>query len=657
MADTKWDKFLDKWEDDDEIRRVLLNHLDTLKGARDDDERVQIALGLLRNEMKGWDKKKYDDLWREWGKSREDAGFLYTPANIAADFEFRDRTVGENEKISGLDEFRKRYWSLDKDGRELWKDQFERKHGRGTWEHVKRIMRNDLKEQEQRQVAKEREEIMEGRDGIGEWLTSALLGLTAPRSKEAWKQGRNPRAGEIFGDVAENVAYAAMPVGAIGKGIGKGIGKVLNKTASKTLGGAIAEFAAPAAIEVTDRAVGNTDAIEKEDVLLGGLTNLGVNKGLGRAFVGMSGLLGKKVRTGGMPKPIRERLEGVKSTRERAEDLVEDARRTMNAAAVSDAEAYRDIVKNVQDLPSVDAQQEAINILRTAENADTKKASRVLEDLKEMNKDLDEKIAEHKAALNDAEERKQGLLMTHEAGLGEFTDETVKGLAELIDMQRNKEIGEIEKLVKKKQQYGERIGQLEKAVKSSEVLEGLSSSLPLNERLETKFGLEFDDLRLLQPLESPLKKLEGDLGIPEGTLQRHPELLGLFGKEIKPTGRERALEAAIQWGVNRAGTDSDAQVATTVTQGLIDPKKLREGQYKKREERKDRRAADVLNMDGYTGDDLKYLKMISEKPSIVTYGLSDEKENTAFKNWLMLRGHDILMDQDSPLARRTFAVQ
>ena len=657
MADTKWDKFLDKWEDDDEIRRVLLNHRDTLKGARDDDEKVQIALDLLRNEMKGWDKKKYDDLWREWGKSRSGAGFLYTPANIAGDFEFRDRTVGENEKISGLDEFRKQYWSLDRDGRELWKDQFERKHGRGSWENVKRVMRNDLKEQELRQVAKEREEIMEGRDGVGEWLASALLGLTAPRSKEAWKQGRDPRAGEIFGDVAENVAYAAMPVGAIGRGISKGIGKVLNKTASKTLGGAIAEFAAPAAIEVTDRAVGNTDAIEKEDILLGGLTNLGVNKGLGRSFVGLSGLLGKKVRTGGMPKPIRERLEGVKSTRERAEDLVEDARRTMNAAAVSDAEAYRDIVKNVQDLPSVDAQQEAINILRTAENADTKKASRVLEDLKEMSKDLDGEIAEHKAALADAEERKQGLLMTHEAGLDEFKDETVKGLAELIDMQRDKEIGEIEKLVKKQKQYGERIGQLEKAVKSSEVLEGLSSSIPLNERLETKFGLEFGDLRLLQPLESPLKKLEGDLGIPEGTLQRHPELLGLFGKEIKPTGRERALEAAIQWGVNRAGTDSDAQVATTVTQGLIDPKKLREGQYKKREERKDRRAADVLDMDGYTGDDLKYLKMISEKPSIVTYGLADEKENTAFKNWLMLRGHDILIDQDSPLARRTFAVQ
>ena len=654
--ETKWIKFLDKWDDDDEIRRVLLNHLDTLKGARDDDERVQIALGLLRNEMKGWDKKKYDDLWRDWGEAREEAGFVYTPENIAAEFKFKDRTVGKDEKVSGLDEFRDKYWSLDRDGRELWKDRFERKHGKGTWENVKRVMRNDLKEQETRKVAKERDEIMEGRDGIGDWLASAVLGLTAPRSKKAWKEGRNPGAAEIFGDVAENAAYAAMPVGVIGRGIGKGIGKVLPwQKASKTLGGALAEFTAPAAVELTDYAVGNTD-LEPEDIIIGGATNLGVNKGLGRSIGQGLGFLGKKASIGRMPKPVRERLEGVKSTKERADELVADARRTMEAAAVSEAEAVNNIRKSAADLPSIGSQQEAINILRTAEGADPKRAATALEELKVRSSGIEEDIAAHKAALRDVEERKQGLNMMQEAGFGEFTDTEAKGLNELLDIQHGNEFAELERLGKERKEVAERIGQLEKAVKSQDILAGLEKNLSMDQ-LKTKVGLDVGDPYLLKPIESPLKKLESDLGIPEGTLQKHNELLGLFGKEIKPTAKERALEAAMQWSVNRAGTDSDAQMLSTLSQGMIDPKKLREDQYESREERKDRRAADVLSMDGYTGEDLKYLKMIADKPSIMTYGLRDEKENNAFKNWLMLRGHDILNEQDSPLARRTFAVQ
>lgn len=657
MADTKWGKFLDKWEDDDEIRRVLLNHLDTLKGARDDDERVQIALDLLRNELKDWDKKKYDDLWREWGESREDAGFLYTPASIASEFGYKDRTVGKGEKISGLDEFREKYWHLDRDGLAIWKDRFERKHGKGTWEHVKRIMRNDLREQELRRIEKDRAEIMEGRDGVSEWLLSAAMGLVTPRVKGAYKEGRTPGASEILGDVLENAAYAAMPVGPIGRVAGRGIGRVLSsKTASKLLGGAVAEFTAPAAVEVTDYLLGNSDAIEPEDIIIGGATNLGVNRGLGRLGGATLGMLGKKASVGRLPKPLRERLEGVKSTKERADELVDDARKTLEAASVSDAEAYRNIVRNGEDLPGIQAQQEAINILRTAENADKPRAERVLQELKDEVEAIDVDIKEHKAALNDVEARQQGFNMTHEAGLDNFSDETAKGLNEVLEMQKNKEMGILEGLDTRKKEYTERIGQLEKAVKAEDVLAGLSDQLS-SEQLFTRAGVQFDDLRLLHPLESPLKKLESDLGIPEGTLQRHNELLGLFGKEIKPTGKERALDAALQWSVNRAGTDSDAQVLNTVSQGLVDPKKLRESQYEKREERRDRRAADVLSTDGYTGDDLKYLRMIAEKPSVMTYGLRDEKENTAFKNWLMLRGNDILMEQDSPLVRRTFAVE
>jgi hypothetical protein len=655
--ETKWKKFLDKWDDDEEIRRVLLNHVDTLKGARDDDEKVQIALSLLRNEMEGWDKKKYDDLWREWGGSREDAGFVYSPSTIASEFGYKDRTVGKDEKISGLDEFREKYWKLDRDGREYWKDRFERKHGKGTWEHVKRIMRNDLKEQSLRQTEKDRAEIMEGRDGVGEWLLSAAMGLVSPRIKNAYKEGRNPGAREILGDVAENAAYAAMPVGAIGRVAGKGIARVLPKrTASKLLGGALAEFAAPTAVELADYGLGNSDAIEPADIIIGGATNLGVNRGLGRLGGATLGMLGKKASVGRLPKPLRERLEGVKSTKERADELVEDARKTLEAASVSDAEAYRNIVRNSEDLPGLGEQQEAINILRTAENADRPRAERALQELKDEVEVIDADIKEHTAKLNDVENRQQGFNMTHEAGMDNFSDETAKGLNEVLDMQKNQEMGILEGLGTRKKEYTERIGQLEKAVKAGDVLSGLSDQLS-QEQLFTRMGVQFDDLRLLHPLESPMKKLESDLGIPEGTLQRHNELLGLFGKEIKPTKKERALEALMQWSVNRAGTDSDAQILNTVSQGLVDPKKLRESQYEQREERKDRRAADVLRTDGYTGEDLKYLKMIAEKPSIMTYGLRDEKENNAFKNWLMLRGNDILMEQDSPLARRTFAVE
>ena len=655
MADTKWAKFLDKWDDDDEIRRVLMNHLDTLKGARDDDERIEIALGLLRSEMQGWDKKKYDELWREWGESLDDAGFLYTPSNIASELGFTDRTTGKDEKVSGLDEFRKKYWKLDGERRALWKDTFERKHGKGSWENVKRVMRGDLHEQELRSVEKARGDIMEGSGGAGEWLASALLGLTAPRSKDAFKQGRNPGAAEVIGDVLENAAYAAMPVGAIGGAISKGAGRVLNRTAGKLLGGALAEFTAPAAVELADAALGNTDP-ELEDILIGGFTNLGVNKGLGRMAGLTLGTLGKKVRSGGVPKPIRDRLEGVKSSRERADELVSDSRRIMDAASVSDAEAYRNITRNTADLPGVAEQQEAINILRTAENADRKKASEALDDLRGRASGLDEEIAAQKAELRDLEERATGIGIMQETGSADLPDETLNGLKGLLDEQSGKVSQEIERLGNERKLVSERIGQLEKAVKADDILSALDDRLSLDQ-LYNRVGIKSGDNFLLRPVESPLKKLEGDLGIPAGTLVRHPELLSLFGKELKPTGRERALEAALQWGVNRAGTDSDAQVLSTLTQGAVDPKKLREGQYERREERKDSRAARVLDTDGYTGEDLKYLKMISEKPSVLTYGLKDEKENNAFRNWLLIRGNEILLEQDSPLARRTFSIQ
>lgn len=134
-----------------------------------------------------------------------------------------------------------------------------------------------------------------------------------------------------------------------------------------------------------------------------------------------------------------------------------------------------------------------------------------------------------------------------------------------------------------------------------------------------------------------------------------PEFLSLF---YKPTAREAFDQAAANaiktWGVNEYGSDHDAGlVLNTVGQSV---KELRKDQEKSRQERKEKAAASrVLNDlikagEELTDEDKKWIQKIEQNPGMVKgFG---EGNTTAFRNWMLLRGADLL--NGTPLYRPAF---
>jgi hypothetical protein len=111
--------------------------------------------------------------------------------------------------------------------------------------------------------------------------------------------------------------------------------------------------------------------------------------------------------------------------------------------------------------------------------------------------------------------------------------------------------------------------------------------------------------------------------------------------------------------VNKAGTDSDAQVASTITRGAVDPKKLRKEQYERREKKKMDKAASVLleNVSrdyDLTDEDRKWLGMIEKNPGMVM-GYGKDAGSTDFTLWMIRRGTDLLSNTE--LARPAFKVE
>lgn len=684
MAIKTWKAFGEKFGNDEDVLNALDNSGIDFKGMNDDDERIDAALAYLKTNFKDWDKARYDELRREYGNRRIGSGpFVYTPKSIASALgTYNDSKDKEGNDIKGLDKFRDDYWSADGEKRAIWKDKFEQEHGKGSWELVKKVMQADLHDKMMRDIAKKRADIMEGTDKDSPWYDyalSSLMGLFTPRVKQAYKEGRTPSwSKEVLGDLAENAFYAAVPVGRIGglaaKGVAKALPKAMQATtrkgAGKILGGAAAEFVAPTAVETTDYLLGNSD-FEPEDIIIGGATNLGVNKGLGRSAGLLLGTLGKKVSTK-VPKPIKERLEGVKTPKEKAETLIDEAQETLRLANLPESEAYKYVAQTGENLPSKQAQQKAIDVLKVAEAADPELREQALFNAKLDAAGNEASILYEKNAmkkfddvLEQLEQERVGAGVEYEAGLR--TKKEYDGI--VTDLDRKK--AGIEKLKEKanerisiaadlQHKAEERVGQLEKAYNAQDIIDALPSELNIEQSLNKWHTSEPGFMYLAEPNGNPVSRLEKEFGLAENTFLNNPEFLSLFGKEIKPTWKETLGEDLFAWGVNKAGTDSDASVLNTISQGTLDPKKLREGQYKRREQKKQNKAAAVLQKtvedQGFelTDEDKQWLGKISENPGMVD-GYGKDAGSTDFMLWMIRRGTDLL--RNTELARPAFDVE
>ena len=308
------------------------------------------------------------------------------------------------------------------------------------------------------------------------------------------------------------------------KGFAKPLSKFVNpkgtRFASKLLGGALAEFGAPATVETAEWLAGNTGFeggphwtgekdFEPEDIVIGGLTNLGVNKGIGRIAGQFISGLGKKVSRGRIPKPIRERLEGVKTPKERAEELIEDAKKTIETANLPESEAYQYVAKEGKNLPSVTDQQNAIDVLKIAEQADPNLNAQAKEAAESI-RDANQKYVDyHKERINKLEAELNGAGIQHDIGaIGKEEYKKIKeNLNKKIDRSKETLIESAEDVKK----ATKRIEELQYGVKEYIATLQLGATTPSFD-LETEVDAEYPTEHITEELvKETLNKFIGEI--------------------------------------------------------------------------------------------------------------------------------------------------
>lgn len=503
----------------------------------------------------------------------------------------------DGKKVSGAEQFLNAFFGdengngkeTDKAERDKWRVRIKEEYGEDGWENAKKVLQDAAVARMETKIAKDRASIMEGYDPeTGEvrpldWAESAFMGLFAPRQKKAYKEGREPTAAEKVMDAGSNIAYSMIPAGKIGAAIA-GPAAGLGK---RVLGAVASNAVAPATVAAGDLVTGAKDYAGAKDfaidVGLGTLTNLGVNKGL--AAIGSRAipfLLGQTKADKGSAKVLRDMLDGKPTAKEAAEGQV--------AEATSRA---KDVLKSKAEL-TPEAQDQLLDDLLVTE------FGRIVKNDKEYAKQLQQNIKESK------------------------------------DWAAEKNT-DAYKLVGKEPLW------------QTDAVTALRNRVSNNKLLETKVvgrDMASRQKSFEQPLDdniwSFLDDVPGDEAIVRETLRRHPELENLVTPESM---KRRAAYAAKDFAVNKYGSDSDASKVLSLIPGMENPKQLRKEQEKARQANREAKAAQILDLSGYGLEDQKYLSIIKNKPEVLR-GIGKEAHDPKFKNWLLIRGTDILRGTD-----------
>ena len=156
-----------------------------------------------------------------------------------------------------------------------------------------------------------------------------------------------------------------------------------------------------------------------------------------------------------------------------------------------------------------------------------------------------------------------------------------------------------------------------------------------------------------KPLDESIKGIIGKSPVTDQTealkraITSDPELLSLFYKRTpREVFNDVAADAIKTWGVNRYGSDKDANLALRATGLDVNVEEIRKEQEKKKKERTQRASASRILGDlenagtALTEEDIKWLKKIEQNPGMIQgYG---EGNTPAFRNWFLFRGQDIM---------------
>lgn len=531
---------------------------------------------------------------------------------------FSDYTNEDGSKTTAAEQLLDAYGdgNINKSERNLWKTGIYDEYGSGAWKKAKKVIQRGMHDRMMSDIAKKREDIIEGVDDDSRWFdwpVSALMGLFTPRRKQALKEGRDPSLQEWAGDIGQSVLYA-LPVGKIGQGA-----QFLARTAprgvqmaSKILGNVAAQAAAPTAVVGIDQALGNEDYSLGEaltEASIGTATNLGVNKGIARILGPFYQMGLGKVR-GRLPQGVINFLEGEAPAKEKAKEKIAEAQGKL-----------------------IDHYKETLDkfLRRSAKGERTTTLSpEELAKVKEL-----VKLGEMAAPGSYPKEQMSDALM----GRIKFTEHNNDAIKQILPEHITNWPDYIGKV---------NLSTLERFMQEADTKK-VGKDKILDYLKESAFGEGH--------------KWDGAFN----ALKADPTLLSLFYKNSsRETFNEAVANALKTWGVNKYGSDHDAGIVLNTVGGKV--KELRANQAKDRQTRQRKAAASKVlkditvmdelgnvlgNTEGITQEDEKWLKKIEQNPGMVM-GYGDGNDPN-FKNWMLLRGSDLL--KNTSLYRPAFTAQ
>jgi len=549
-----------------------------------------------------------------------------------------------------------------------WKKKIvnDKRFGERGWKTFYDLWKQASKDKMYMDIAKARRNIAEGWDEngnfeapsgpwpsqwgtLGRWPASLIMGLLAPRTKEAIAQGRDPSISEQAMDIVQNLAYAA-PIGGAEAAAARAIGNPFwRKVAGATAGAALA----PTAVTTLDYLLGTKDFANIGDAAIdagiGTATNLGVGKALAP---GLSALANLGSVRGRLPAWAREYLEGPRFATTKARDIIDDAERAVDKH------------------------------FRTS-NADYAKA---LQEGKPTGRLTDEQLMDNMDIIAFRDYHNSPWMEGFPENWNRITT------SDQILMPDGKHYSPITNVREPMMPTFDKNGKM-----LTEGWDDLYTAQMKKKDLADMVLGAVDGARLTSKeqiaelMSSAANYLKANGGRIDAALARamtkHPELISLAFNEGLLKDPAFVKDAFRTWLVNKAG--NDAAAARILSQWGIDPADIREFQDEMRKEKAISGAAsailslnprasvptsstssnninsasstavseilDTEPKENLSEDSRKYLKQIADNPEIMVYGHPDPAERDKFNLWLLTEGNNLL--RGTKAARPTWEVQ
>lgn len=467
--------------------------------------------------------------------------------------------------------------------------------GERGWETVKEVWKKTVSDYYDAKAKSDRAKVVD--DGTFSGLVTRGV---FPRMTNAIREGRDIGVKEIAGDIFQNAAYA-LPAGFIGAPMKYGVSKLL-PAAAQGVGKGVTSWASQAAVPVAvygaDKALGNETTWL--DPVVGTLGNMGANKVLFPTIGRMAGRF-----TGSIRNPqllgLKALMEGADTPRERGMKIIADKRAFLNEANKANEELAERTMRagTNNQFSNVESQEEAMII---------DEIGKAIE-----NKDIGKLTKEAIKAKPNSSNADIAADAVSSAATYNLLNKANKNLNNLVKASKKHNIKKFDAAIAK----------------------------------ETEFQDEAQGL-----LDVFIKNKDKVSQV----FEKYPELQAALFKDKYP----RLSDIGAAYGINQfAGNSTRPAEAAANAYGIPIKEWKKEDAAERAEAKRQSDISKILDAGNtsqtLTEQDKAYLADIKANPQLVVTGYPDLKQNNSFKEWLLLRGHDLL--RGTSASRPTWEVE